>query len=209
MNIEVLCHSSIKIEAQGKIIYIDPFKIKENINDADIILITHPHYDHFSEEDIIKVKSKKTKILVTNDLLERTLELGFYKEDVIVIMPNNKYKVLDIEIGTIPAYNKNKKFHPKENNWVGYILNLENQSVYVAGDTDIIEENKNIKCDIALVPIGGTYTMDYIEAAELVNNIKPREVIPMHYGEIVGNIQDGIKFGKLIKDKIKVDIKII
>lgn len=209
MNIEVLCHSSIKIETEGKIIYVDPFRIKEDRKDSDIIIITHSHYDHFSEEDIMKIKNEKTKILITNDLIERTLKLGFDKADIIVVMTGNEYKVLNIEINTIPAYNKNKKFHLKENNWVGYILNLENEKIYIAGDTDLIEENKNIKCDIALVPVGGTYTMNYKDAAELINIIKPKKVIPIHYGEIVGNIQDGIKFSKLVSDEIEVDIKII
>lgn len=209
MKIKVLCHSSIKIETQGKIIYSDPFRIKEAKNDADIIVITHSHYDHFSEEDILKVKNEKTKILVTSDLLDRTLELGFKEENITMVMPNNSYKILDIEINTIPAYNTNKKFHPKENKWVGYILVIENKRVYIAGDTDATEENKNVKCDIALVPVGGTYTMTYEEAAELVNIIKPGETIPMHYAEIVGDIQDGIKFSKLVSDEIKVDIKIM
>lgn len=208
MNIEILCHSSIRIESQGRIIYIDPFRVKENRNDADIILITHSHYDHFSKEDIIKVKNEKTKILVTNDLFEKVLELGFKKEDVIIVIPNNIYEVFDIEIRTIPAYNKNKKFHPKSNNWVGYILNLENQKVYIAGDTDVTEENKGVECDIALVPIGGTYTMDYLEAAELVNSIKPKKVIPMHYAEIVGNKEDGIKFKENVDNGIDVEIQI-
>ena len=209
MNIKVLCHSSIKIETQGKVIYSDPFRIEEVKNDADIIVITHSHYDHFSEEDILKVKNEETKILVTNDLLERTLELGFKKENITVVMPNNSYKKLNIEIDTIPAYNTNKKFHPQENMWVGYLLNLEQKVIYIAGDTDITEENKNIKCDIALVPIGGTYTMTYKEAAELVNTIKPEKAIPMHYGKIVGSIQEGTKFIKLVSDNIKVDIQII
>jgi L-ascorbate metabolism protein UlaG (beta-lactamase superfamily) len=208
MNIEILCHSSIKIESQGKIIYSDPFRVKESKNDADIIIITHSHYDHFSEEDIIKVKNEKTKILVTNDLLEKTLELGFNKEDITVVIPNNVYQVLGIEINTIPAYNENKKFHPKTNNWVGYMLNLENQKIYVAGDTDVTEENKCLKCDIALVPIGGTYTMSYKEAAGLINNIKPKKVIPMHYAEIVGNKEDGIKFKENVDNNIDVEIQI-
>lgn len=208
MNIEILCHSSIKIESQGTIIYIDPFKIEEANHDADIIAITHSHYDHFSEEDILKVKNEETKIIITNDLLEKTLKLGFVEEDIIVVMPNNIYEVFDIEISTILAYNENKKFHPIEKNWVGYMLNIENQKIYVAGDTDITEENKNIKCDIALVPIGGTYTMNYKEAAKLINIIKPKKVIPMHYGEIVGNKEDAIKFKKLINENIEVEIQI-
>ena len=208
MKIEVLCHSSIRIESKGKVIYSDPFRIKDEKKDADIIIITHSHYDHFSEEDIMKIQNEQTKIFITNDLLEKTLQLGFSKENIIVVKPNNVYNILDIEINTIPAYNVNKKFHPKENNWVGYILLLENKKIYIAGDTDITEENKSVKCDIALVPVGGTYTMTYYEAAELVNNIKPEKAIPMHYAEIVGSKEDAIKFKEKVNNNIKVDIQI-
>ena len=208
MNIEVLCHSSIRIKTEDKVIYIDPFKIKEQKNDADIILVTHSHYDHFSEEDILKVKKEETKILVTSDLLEKTLELGFKQEDITLVIPNDSYTVLDVEVNTILAYNINKQFHPKENNWVGYILKLEGKRVYIAGDTDITEENKKVKCDIALLPIGGTYTTTYEEAAELANTINPEIVIPMHYGDIVGEKEYGIKFKDLVNDSIKVEIQI-
>lgn len=208
MNIKVLCHSSIRIEAEDKVIYSDPFRIKEEKHDADIIVVTHSHYDHFSGEDINKVKNEKTKILVTSDILDKTIELGFKQEDIIVVKPDNSYVVLDIKIDTIPAYNTNKKFHPRENNWVGYILELDEKSVYIAGDTDVTEENKKVKCDIALVPIGGTYTTTFSEAAELINIIKPELVIPMHYGEIVGEKQDAIKFSEMINEDIKIDIQI-
>ena len=208
MKIEVLCHSSIRIETENKVIYIDPFKIKEETKDADIIFVTHSHYDHFSEEDIIKIKNEKTKIVITEDLLEKTLELGFEKKDIIVVIPSNKYNVLDIEINTISAYNINKKFHPKENNWVGYILTLEGKRVYIAGDTDIMEENKKVECDIALVPVGGTYTMTYKEAAELTNIINPKIAIPIHYGEIVGKIDDGNKYKELVNTNVEVEIQI-
>ena len=208
MKIKVLCHSSIKIVGEGKIIYLDPYRIKQEKNDADIIFITHSHYDHFSQEDILKIKNEKTKILVTTDMIEKTLELGFKKEDIITVTPNNLYTVLGIEIKTIPSYNINKKFHPKENNWVGYILKLEDKNIYVAGDTDITEENKNVKCDIALIPVGGTYTTNYKEAAELVNIIKPEIVIPMHYAELVGTKEDATKFEELVNSNIQVDIQI-
>ena len=208
MKIEVLCHSSIRIEGENKIIYIDPYRIKEEKNDADIIFITHSHYDHFSEEDILNVKSDNTRIVVTTDLLEKTLELGFKEEDITVVNQNNLYTILDIAVNTIPAYNINKQFHLKESNWVGYILTIEGKSIYVAGDTDINEENKNVKCDIALLPVGGTYTTNYEEAAELANLINPELVIPMHYGEIVGEKEDAIKFKKLINENINVEIQI-
>lgn len=208
MEIQVLCHSSIKIKTEGKIIYSDPFRVKEVSNDADMIIITHSHYDHFSEEDIGKVKKQSTRILVTEDLLEKTLALGFKKENIVVVIPNENYEIEGIEIATIPAYNTNKKFHPKEKGWVGYLLNIEGQKIYIAGDTDITEENKKIECDVALVPVGGTYTMTYEEAAELVNIIKPKTAIPMHYGEIVGETQDGLKFKELVNCEIQVNILI-
>ena len=207
MKIEVLCHSSIRIEGEEKTVYIDPYRIKEEIMDADLILITHSHYDHCSEDDINKVKKDGTKVFVTNDLMDKALELGFEEENITVVMPNNSYKELNIEIDTIPSYNINKQFHPKENNWVGYILKLEGKKVYIAGDTDITEENKNVECDIALVPVGGTYTPDYKEAAELVN-IKPEVAIPMHYGELVGTKEDAERFSKLINSNIEAEVQI-
>ena len=114
----------------------------------------------------------------------------------------------EINFKTIPAYNTNKQFHPRENNWVGYLIELNNITYYIAGDTDITEENKKIKCDIAFVPVGGTYTMDFKEAANLINIIKPKIAIPIHYGCIVGNKEDGINFSKLLNNDIKCKILI-
>lgn len=202
-NIEVLCHSSIKLNKE-KVIYFDPFEIENEYNDADIIFITHSHYDHYSEKDIKKIKKEDTIIVVPEDL--KTTVNDFEEKNIITVKPNQKYSIEDIEFETIPAYNTNKKFHPKENGWVGYILNIQNTRYYIAGDTDITEENQKVKCDIAFVPIGGTYTMDYKEAAELTNKIKPQIVIPTHYGKIVGSKQDVINFSKLIDYPIKLGI---
>ena len=200
-NIEVLCHSSIRMN-KGKIIYVDPFHIEENYQDADIILITHSHYDHFSEEDIEKVRKAGTKIYVTEDYVENARQLGFSENKIIGVKPNQTYYEGNIEINTVPAYNVNKQFHPKENNWVGYILKIDGISYYIAGDTDITEENKKIKCDVAFVPVGGTYTMTAKEAAELVNIIKPKVAIPIHYGDIVGTKEDAITFVNSLEDGI-------
>jgi len=194
-NIELLGHASIKIDE----IYFDPFGLNQNYNDAEYIFITHSHYDHFSEEDILKVKADNTTIIITNDLYEKTLSLGFSEDKIIVVEPNKSYKINDLEFTTIPSYNINKPFHPKENNWVGYIINYNNKIYYIPGDTDITEENKKVKCDIAFIPVGGTYTTDYKEGAELANIIKPQVAIPIHYGSIVGTKEDGEKFKKLLK----------
>lgn len=201
-DIQVLCHSSIKVN-KGKVIYIDPFKIDENYNDADIIFITHDHYDHYSEDDIDKVKKADTVIIVPEELLTKVLRKGFRQDYIITVVPNQKYMVEGIEFKTVPAYNTNKKFHPKENEWVGYIIEIKGVKYYIAGDTDITEENKKVKCDVAFVPVGGTYTMDFKEAAYLINEIKPKVAVPIHYGSIVGKMQDATDFIKLLHPTIK------
>lgn len=200
--IEINCHSSIKI-SKGKTIYIDPFRIEKKQNDASLILITHNHYDHYSEEDIKKVINENTVIVAP-----KTMKVEINAKEVIYVEPDKQYEILGIKIKTILAYNINKHFHPKENQWVGYILEIEDEKYYIAGDTDITPENKQVKCDVALVPVGGTYTMTYEESAELVNTIKPRLAIPTHYGCIVGNKDDGMKFKELLNKDINCEILI-
>ena len=204
-DIQVLCHSSIKME-KDIIIYFDPFKIEKEYKDADFIFITHSHYDHFSEKDILKIKKENTKIIITPDLHSKTLELGFNEENILVILPNQEYKINELYFKTIPAYNINKNFHPKANNWVGYIIILDDVSYYIAGDTDITEENRKVKCDVAFVPIGGTYTMTAKEAAILVNEIKPKIAVPIHYGLIVGAKEDEDVFKSCVNKDIDVNV---
>ena len=204
-NIEVLYHSSIKI-CKEKIIYIDPYKIDKNYNDADIIFITHDHYDHYSEKDINKVKKLQTVIIAPKQLLNKLLKNGFNQDYIITVNPNEENMVEGIKFKTLPAYNINKQFHPKENGWLGYIIEIEGVRYYIAGDTDITEENKKVKCDVAFVPVGGTYTMDYKEAANLINEIKPKIAVPIHYGSIVGTKKDAISFMKLLNEDIECKI---
>jgi L-ascorbate metabolism protein UlaG (beta-lactamase superfamily) len=201
-NIEVLYHSSIRIKKE-KTIYIDPFKIDRNYNDADIIFITHDHYDHYSEEDIDKVINENTVIVIPEELLTKVLKKGINKNAIITVKPNQKYMVQGIKFETVPAYNTNKTFHPKENGWVGYVIEINEIKYYIAGDTDITEENKKVKCDVAFVPVGGTYTMDFKEAAQLVNQIQPKVAVPIHYGSVVGTKQDAEEFIKLLHTNIK------
>ena len=204
--VEVLCHSSIKI-TEDVIIYIDPYKINKEYHDADYIFFTHSHYDHFSPEDIEKVKKESTVFIVTEDIKEETEKL-FSKEYVFAVGPNENYHVHGLDFKTTYAYNVNKGFHPKENRWVGYIITVNHKTYYIAGDTDNIEEIRDIECDEALIPIGGTYTMDYQEAAGLANTIKAKVVIPTHYGSIVGDKEDAIKFKELVNNKeVKILIK--
>ena len=204
-NVEVLCHSSIKINKE-KVIYIDPFKIDKNYNDADIIFITHDHYDHYSEDDIDKVKKNDTVIVAPEGLLTKLLRKGFRQDYIITVTPDEQDMVEGIKFETVPAYNTDKQFHPKENEWVGYIIELNGYRYYIAGDTDITEENKKVKCDVAFVPVGGTYTMDFKEAAFLINEIKPKIAVPIHYGSVVGTKQDAEDFKRLLHPEIKCEI---
>ena len=201
-NIEVLYHSSIRI-SKNKVIYIDPFKIDKNYNDADIVFITHDHFDHYSEEDIDKVINENTTIIIPEELLTKILRKGINKNAVITVESNKEYMVQGIKFETIPAYNTSKTFHPKENDWVGYIITLDGIRYYIAGDTDITEENRKVKCDVAFVPVGGTYTMDFKEAAQLINEIQPKIAVPIHYGSVVGTKQDATDFIKLLHSSIK------
>lgn len=205
-NVEWLGHSTIKINNGNQVIYIDPYNIKQDYNDADIIFITHSHYDHFSEEDIKKVQKRETVIIITEDLYQKVLDLGFIKDNIFVVRPNENYKVHNIQFDTIPSYNVNKKFHPKENNWVGYVIGIDEVKYYIAGDTDITDENKKVKCDIAFLPVGGTYTMDFEEAANLANVIEPKIVVPIHYGSLVGTIEDAENFKQRVNGTIKCEI---
>ncbi len=200
MKIEVNANSSIRIEA-GKVIYFDPFQIEEERHDADIIFVTHDHFDHFSSEDIEKIEKKDT-IFVIPECMHSLLD----KENVITAVAGETLKVEGYETETIPSYNVGKPFHPKGKGYIGYIVKIEGQRVYVAGDCDANEDNRKVDCDIALIPIGGKYTMDYKEAAGLTNEMKPKLAIPTHYGDVAGDKEDGRKFKELVDPSIEVKL---
>ena len=205
-GVKINCHSSIKIQ-KDKTIYIDPFRIKEVPHDADYIFITHSHYDHFSTQDILKVAKIDTIFVSTEDTKSSLELMGIPEEQIIIVEPNNKYEIKDIKVETVPSYNENKKYHPKQNNWVGYIIELNGIKYYIAGDTDNIKEIQNIKCDIAFLPIGGEFTMNAKEAADLANNINSKIIVPAHYAELVGTKEDLDEFIKLTNKEVKVLIE--
>ncbi|HEX9973886.1 MAG TPA: MBL fold metallo-hydrolase [bacterium] len=188
-NIHWLGHDAFRIEDEGKQIYIDPWKLSSNPVKADYIFVTHSHYDHFSMEDISKITKETTKIIGTTDVAKQI------ESDAIAMNPNQEQIIDALKVTTIPAYNIGKKFHPKEKNWVGFIIVLsDGTSIYHAGDTDFIPEMKSLKVDIALLPVSGTYVMTADEAIEAANTFKPKIAIPMHFGEIVGTESDAQKF---------------
>ena len=200
-NIYVLNHSVIKFD-RDIIIYFDPFQIKRDFKDADMIFITHSHYDHFSKEDIEKVLKHDTIIVAPFDLREALLDI-VSSGQIYLVKPYENYEIEGISFKTVPAYNIDKPFHPKENNWVGYIIDINGYKYYIAGDTDIVEENKDIKCDVAFLPVGGIYTMDAVKAAEFANEIVPKIAVPIHYGSVVGSIDDALRFVKNLDKNVK------
>lgn len=197
-KININAHSSIQIEN----LYFDPYHITENIEPAKIVFVTHTHYDHLSIEDIKKVISDETILVATADA-RQTLEKEFPVNKKIFVLPNQNFTFNDIEIETFPAYNIDKQFHRRENNWVGYKITHNGTRYAVVGDSDFTPELKTLKCDVLFVPIGGTFTMTALEAAELANTIKPKLVIPTHYNLIVGTKDDE----KVFIDHLSKDIE--
>ena len=205
-NIRIFTQNSIRIESAQGAIYIDTFKMNEAPHDAAYILITHDHYDHFSPDDIEKVANKNTILVVPEKMKSKADKIFGMVKRIETVSPGIKTEIDGLGIEAVPSYNIIKPVHPKSAGRVGYILNIDGERIYIAGDTDLTKEAKEVKCDIALIPIGGTYTMDAKKAAELVNIIKPKTVIPTHYGSIVGTAKDADAFAKLVDESIDVNI---
>ena len=202
-----LGHDVFRIQ-DGQVIYIDPFKIESGGPKANIILVSHEHFDHCNVDDLNKVATPNT-IIVAHSQSKTELSKVNAKE-VKVIKPGDKVAIGDVSIEAVPAYNINKfrepgkVFHPKEDGKLGFIVTVKGVRIYHAGDTDHIPEMKTIRTDIALLPISGTYVMTVQEAAEAVATINPKVVIPMHFGAIVGSKDDAESFKKLVKCEVKI-----
>ena len=199
-KISVIVHSSVRIDGD-KVIYFDPYKLPESMPKADLIFITHEHRDHMSPDDVAKIATDST-VIVIPDTVAHT-----FKGKVVKVKVGDETVIDGIPVRVVPAYNTNKQFHTKDKGWVGYIVTVDSTKVYFAGDTDRIPEMKNFDADIALLPVSGTYVMTADEAAEAALDIRPKIAIPMHYGTVVGTNDDAEKFKELLKGKVEVVIK--
>ena len=179
----------------SKTIYIDPYRLPENLPKADFIICTHEHFDHCSPEDIAKIQNENTIIITTADAAEKV------SGNIQIIAPGKTLDFGDIKFEAVPAYNTNKSFHPKSNGWIGVIVDDGNIRIYHTGDSDVIPEMKEINADVWLVPVSGTYVMSAEEAAGIINEMKPAVAVPMHYGAIVGSKADAEKFAAIVGEK--------
>lgn len=197
-KISWLGHAGFRIDA-GKTIYFDPFQIAPGPK-ADLVLISHSHYDHCSPEDLEKIVRDNT-IIVTEKSTAAQLS-----GNVQVMAPGEHLDLEGIGIEAVAAYNTDKHFHPKSNGWLGFVLSIEGVRIYHTGDSDFIPEMESVRADIALLPVSGTYVMDPQQAVKAALAINPTYVIPMHYGEIVGDETQAVEFKTALAGKINVHI---
>lgn len=191
-----LGHDSFRIDAE-KTVYIDPYQISSG-PEADLILITHEHFDHCSPEDVSKIQGPGTVIVTEKDSAKKL------SGDVRVLKPGESLELDGVKIRTVPSYNTDKDFHPRANAWLGFIVEVEGGTIYHAGDTDFIPEMKDFEVDIALLPVSGTYVMTSEQAIKAAIAVNPKLAIPMHYGAIVGDENDASDFKKALEGKVEV-----
>ncbi len=198
-GVEQFKQSTVRLQG-SQIIYVDPYKFDGEPHDADLVLITHTHGDHFAVAEIKKVMKPGATVAVTADGLAKLPKEEFAK--VLTVAPNQPYEVEGVKFRTVPAYNIGKEFHPKDRGWVGYIVEFNQLNYYFAGDTDVIPEMKEIKADVAFLPVGGKYTMTATEAAQAANLIKPKVAVPYHFLDVVGTMDDAKQFVALLDPSI-------
>ncbi len=203
VKLQWLGHDGFLVTGAGKHIYLDPYQINPRDKPAaDYLLITHSHYDHLSVPDIEPLVTTNTTVICPPDCASKLQKFRMGK--LHILEPGSVYSDEFVHVQGVPAYNENKPFHPRENGWLGYLLTVDKVVIYHTGDTDLIPEMKKIKCNIALLPVSGTYVMNAEEAANAANLIEPDVAIPMHWGAIIGVQDDAETFKKHAKCKVLI-----
>ena len=199
-------HSCVRIEDNGIVLYVDPYGLPGRTADADLIAVTHSHYDHFSPEAIDQVLKAGTEFVAPAGMEQDFAKAGISLGSVHFIRPGESMDYRGIRIEGYPAYNTLKPFHPKRSGWLGYLFSFPGRSVYVTGDTDAKLECVRVHCDVLFIPVGGTYTFDARSAAKVANEIHPSVAVPIHYGQVVGSRADAEKFCSLLDESIESEI---
>ncbi|MBO4872932.1 MAG: MBL fold metallo-hydrolase [Lachnospiraceae bacterium] len=203
-NLKVLGHFAVRLDGEH-VVYFDPFHLKNAPQDGEIILITHEHYDHLSPEDIRKAARADAWIVLPKSCRPAAVKAGLDDRRLLYLSAGEEADVLGVKIEAVPAYNVGKRFHTRDKGWLGYVVTMNGLRYYLAGDTDDNEDVRKVRCDVAVVPVGGTYTMTAEEAAVLVNAIRPKVAVPAHYGDIVGTVEDAERFAKRLDPAIACD----
>ena len=208
-SVEWLGHSGFRIRSGRAHVYIDPYRVPDDAPKADLILVTHGHYDHFSPQDVERLTQKRTWLVAPAAVAERV------SGNVLSIAPGEMIEddlVRGVAIRAVAAYNTSKRdsdgnvFHPQDAGWVGYDLNFRGERLYHSGDTDVIPEMDNVTgVDVALLPVSGVYVMTAEEAAEASRRIQPRVAVPMHWGQHIGTLEDALSF----RDRSPVEVRIL
>ena len=183
-------HASFRIAGAESVVYIDPWKLPDAPHDADIVIVSHSHHDHLSPEDVQKVSKADTAIVGPADAIAKL-------QAVNAATPGDRLTLKDVTVEAVAAYNIGKAFHPKHNQWIGVVLTIDGKRIYYAGDTDLIPEMSDLSdVDLALLPVGGTYTLNADEAARACQAIGCAQAVPYHWGDIVGSASDAQKFAR-------------
>lgn len=198
--LRLITHSCARLESTGGfVVYVDPYDMPTAPHDADAVLVTHDHFDHFSPEDIAKVAKASSELVVPVSLADQAADLGM--RAVTTCAPGDSVELAaSVVVEATRAYNIGKDFHPKANNWLGYVVTLDGVRYFHMGDTDQNPDNEQVGCDVLLIPVGGTYTMTAEEAVPCALSIRPRVAVPMHYGTVAGSPEDGARFAKLLRE---------
>ncbi|MFZ5564769.1 MAG: MBL fold metallo-hydrolase [Thermodesulfobacteriota bacterium] len=197
-SIHWLGHDGFRVDGETTF-YFDPYQVGGGPA-ADLILVSHEHYDHCSPKDVAKLQKKGTVVVTEKDSAKKL------SGDIRIVRPGDRVTVAGVTVEAVPAYNTDKAFHPKAKGWLGFVVETRGVRIYHAGDTDRIPEMDHIRADIALLPVSGTYVMTAAQAVEAALAIRPAIAVPMHYGAVVGGAADAQAFKKALEGRVDVRI---